>query len=126
MYKSFVQNRGRVVIPASRTFIVVSIAIFIAVLVGFSLQVKEKEQAMAAGRELEATRKELDHAKQWKGHFESTQAKMLELELEIKELREELNTAIIEKDETKQQAKTEKDELEEVTVNSFEHTVRKE
>ena len=70
---------------------------------------------MAAGRELEATRKELDHAKQWKGQFESTQAKMLELELEIKELREELNSAIVEKDETKEQAKTEKEELEEVT-----------
>jgi len=73
---------------------------------------------MAAGRELEATRKELDQAKQWKGQFESTQAKMLELELEIKELREELNMAIIEKDETEEQAKTEKEELEEVTVNS--------
>ena len=71
---------------------------------------------MAAGRELEATRKELDQAKQWKGQFESTQAKMLELELEIKELREELNTAIIEKDETKEQARTEKEELQEVTV----------
>lgn len=85
----------------------------------FSLQVKEKEQAMAAGRELEATRKELDQAKQWKGQFESTQAKMLELELEIKELREELNAAVIEKDETKEQAKTEKEELEEVIVYSF-------
>ena len=74
---------------------------------------------MAAGRELEATRKELDQAKQWKGQFESTQGKMLELELEIKELREELNTAIIEKDETKEQAKTEKEELEEVTVYSY-------
>ena len=74
---------------------------------------------MAAGRELEATRKELDQAKQWKGQFESTQAKMLELELEIKELREELNAAIVEKDETKEQAKTEKEELEEVTVYSF-------
>lgn len=73
---------------------------------------------MAAGRELEATRKELDQAKQWKGQFESTQAKMLELELEIKELREELNMAIIEKDETEEQAKTENEELEEVTVNS--------
>jgi len=83
------------------------------------LQVKEKEQAMAAGRELEATRKELDQAKQWKGQFESTQAKMLELELEIKELREELNTAIIEKDETKELAKTEKEELEEVNVYSY-------
>lgn len=82
------------------------------------MQVKEKEQAMAAGRELEATRKELDQAKQWKGQFESTQAKMLELELEIKELREELNMAIIEKDETEEQAKTENGELEEVTVNS--------
>lgn len=82
------------------------------------MQVKEKEQAMAAGRELEATRKELDQAKQWKGQFESTQAKMLELELEIKELREELNMAIIEKDETEEQAKTENEELEEVTVNS--------
>lgn len=85
----------------------------------FSLQVKEKEQAMAAGRELEATRKELDQAKRWKGQFESTQAKMLELELEIKELREELNAAIIEKDETKEQAKTEKEELEEVIVCSY-------
>lgn len=85
----------------------------------FSLQVKEKEQAVAAGRELEATRKELDQAKQWKGQFESTQAKMLELELEIKELREELNAAVIEKDETKEQAKTEKEELEEVIVYSF-------
>lgn len=73
---------------------------------------------MAAGRELEATRKELDQAKQWKGQFESTQAKMLELELEIKELREELNMAVIEKDETEEQAKTENEELEEVTVNS--------
>ena len=83
------------------------------------MQVKEKEQAMAAGRELEATKKELDQAKQWKGQFESTQAKMLELELEIKELHEELNAAIIEKDETKEQAKTEKEELEEVTVYSY-------
>lgn len=77
-------------------------------------QVKEKEQAQAAGRELEATRKELDQAKQWKGHFESTQAKMLELELVIKELKEELNAAIVEKDDTKEQAKNEKEELEEV------------
>lgn len=74
---------------------------------------------MAAGRELQATRKELDQAKQWKGQFESTQAKMLELELEIKELREELNTAIIEKDETKEQAKTEKEELQEVRLYHF-------
>ena len=71
-------------------------------------QVKEKEQAQAAGRELEAIKKELEHAKQWKGHFESTQAKMLELELEIKELSDELNAAIIEKDESKEQAKNEK------------------
>lgn len=74
---------------------------------------------MAAGRELQATRKELDQAKQWKGQFESTQAKMLELELEIKELREELNTAIIEKDEAKEQAKTEKEELQEVWLSHF-------
>ena len=80
----------------------------------FLLQVKEKEQAMVAGRELEATRKELEHAKQWKGQFESTQSKMLELELVIKELREELNTVIVEKDETEERAKTEKEELEEV------------
>ena len=46
---------------------------------------------MVAGRELEATRKELEHAKQWKGRFESTQSKMLELELVIKELREKLS-----------------------------------
>ncbi|XP_022802810.1 unconventional myosin-Va-like isoform X2 [Stylophora pistillata] len=77
-------------------------------------QVKEKEQAMVAGRELEATRKELEHAKQWKGQFESTQSKMLELELVIKELREELNTVIVEKDETEERAKTEKEELEEI------------
>lgn len=75
---------------------------------------KEKQQAMAAGRELESTRKELEHAKQWKGQFESTQAKMLELELVIKELREELNTAIVEKDESEERAKTEKEELQEV------------
>ena len=79
-----------------------------------SSQIKEKVQAQAAGRELEVTRKELEQAKQWKGHFESTQAKMLELELVIKELREELNTAIKEKDESKEQAKSEKEELEEV------------
>ena len=72
-------------------------------------------------RELESTRKELDEAKQWKGHFESTQAKMLELELVIKELREELNAAITEKDETKEQAKNEKDELEEVRFFHFPH-----
>lgn len=73
---------------------------------------------MAAGRELEATRKELDQAKQWKGQFESTQARMLELELKVKELHEELNAAIVERDETKEQAKTEKEELEEVLVHS--------
>ena len=39
---------------------------------------------------------------------------MLELELVIKELREELNMAIIEKDKSKEQAKTEKEELQEV------------
>ncbi|XP_078360518.1 unconventional myosin-Va-like [Oculina patagonica] len=88
-------------------------------------QVKEKEQAMAAGRELQATRKELDQAKQWKGQFESTQAKMLELELEIKELREELNTAIIEKDETKEQAKTEKEELQEMNTKLKEELAKK-
>lgn len=80
-----------------------------------SSQVKEKEQAQAAGRELEATKKELEHAKQWKGHFESTQAKMLQLELEIKELRDELNAAIIEKDESKDKAKDEKEQMEEVS-----------
>ena len=69
---------------------------------------------MVAGRELEATRKELEYAKQWKGQFESTQSKMLELELVIKELREELNMAIVEKDGTEERAKTEKEELEEV------------
>ena len=69
---------------------------------------------MVAGRELEATRKELEQAKQWKGQFESTQSKMLELELVIKELREELNMAIVEKDGTEERAKTEKEELEEV------------
>lgn len=41
---------------------------------------------------------------------------MLELELVIKELREELNAAITEKDDSKEQAKTEKEELEEVGV----------
>ena len=71
---------------------------------------------MVAGRELEATRKELEHAKQWKGQFESTQSKMLELELVIKELREELNMAIVEKDGTEERAKTEKEELEEVWI----------
>ena len=74
---------------------------------------------MVAVRELETTRKELDHARQWKGQFESTQAKMLELELEIKELREELNMAVVEKDETKEQAKTEKEELQEVWLSHF-------
>lgn len=74
---------------------------------------------MVAGRELEATRKELEQAKQWKGQFESTQAKMLELELEVKELREELNKAIVEKDETKEQAKTEKEEMQEVWLSHF-------
>ena len=39
---------------------------------------------------------------------------MLELELVIKELKEELNAAIVEKDDTKEQAKNEKEELEEV------------
>ena len=39
---------------------------------------------------------------------------MLELELVIKELKEELNAAIVEKDDTKEQAKNEKKELEEV------------
>ena len=39
---------------------------------------------------------------------------MLELELVIKELREELNMAIVEKDGTEERAKTEKEELEEV------------
>ncbi|KAJ7393773.1 Unconventional myosin-Va [Desmophyllum pertusum] len=87
-------------------------------------QVKEKEQAKAAGRELEATRKELDHAKQWKGQFESTQAKMLELELVIKELREELNMAIIEKDKSKEQAKTEREELQEIN-NKFKEEMTK-
>ena len=64
---------------------------------------------MAAGCELEPTRK--DQAKQWKGQFESIEAKMLELELVIKKLREELNMVTTEKDETKEQAKTEKEEL---------------
>lgn len=40
---------------------------------------------------------------------------MLELELVIKELKEELNAAIIEKDESKEQAKNDKQQLEEVT-----------
>ena len=40
---------------------------------------------------------------------------MLELELVIKELKEELNAAIVEKDDTKEQAKNEKEELEEVS-----------
>ncbi|XP_027058937.1 cingulin-like, partial [Pocillopora damicornis] len=57
----------------------------------FDSEVKEKERAIVAGRELEATRKELEHAKQWKGQLESTQSKMLELELVIQELREELS-----------------------------------
>ena len=39
---------------------------------------------------------------------------MLELELVIKELKEELNAAIIEKDESKEQAKNDKQQLEEV------------
>lgn len=39
---------------------------------------------------------------------------MLELELVIKELKEELNAAIVEKDDNKEQAKNEKEELEEV------------
>ena len=39
---------------------------------------------------------------------------MLELELVIKELKEELNATIVEKDDTKEQAKNEKEELEEV------------
>lgn len=41
---------------------------------------------------------------------------MLELELVIKELREELNMAIVEKDGTEERAKTEKEELEEVWI----------
>jgi len=39
---------------------------------------------------------------------------MLELELVIKELKEELDAAIVEKDDTKELAKNEKEELEEV------------
>ena len=59
----------------------------------------------------------MEHAKQWKGQFESTQVKVLELELQVKELKEELNTAIVEKEESKKQAKTEKEQLEEVITS---------
>ena len=55
------------------------------------------------------TRKELEHARQWKGQFESTQVKVLELELQIKELKEELNTAntaIVEKEEGLKKVRT--------------------
>ncbi|XP_068711585.1 unconventional myosin-Va-like isoform X2 [Montipora foliosa] len=87
-------------------------------------QVKEKEQAQVAVRELEATRKEMEHAKQWKGQFESTQVKVLELELQVKELKEELNTAIVEKEESKKQAKTEKEQLEEINEKLKEELVK--
>ena len=83
----------------------------------FVLKVKEKQQAQAAVWELQSTRKELEHAKQWKGQFESTQVKVLELDLQVKELKEELNTAIKEKDDSKKQAKTEKEQLEEVNCS---------
>lgn len=44
---------------------------------------------------------------------------MFELEFEIKELCEEFNVVIIEKDEMKEQVKIEKEELEEVIVYFF-------
>ncbi|XP_074612959.1 unconventional myosin-Va-like isoform X2 [Acropora palmata] len=77
-------------------------------------QVKEKEQAQVAVRQLEATRKELEHAKQWKGQFESAQSKILQLELEIKELKEELHVATVERDDSRKQSKTEKEQLDEI------------
>ena len=46
---------------------------------------------------------------------------MLELELVIKELKEELNAAIVEKDESKEKAKNEKQELEEVSFCTSTH-----
>lgn len=87
-----------------------------------TLQVKEKEQAQVAVRQLEVTRKELEHAKQWKGQFESAQTKILQLELEIKELKEELHVATVERDDSRKQSKTEKEQLDEVSIWSQSHS----
>lgn len=84
-----------------------------------TLQVKEKEQALVAARQLEVTRKELEHAKQWKGQLESAQSKILELELEIKELKEELRVTTVERDDSRKQSKTEKEQLDEVSIWSY-------
>ena len=70
-----------------------------------------------AERELESTRRDLEEAKQWKGHFESSQAKLLQLELVVKELREELNQAIKDKEHTKKLADNERGEMEQVCIH---------
>ena len=75
-----------------------------------------------AVRQLEGTRKELEHAKQWKGQFESAQTKILQLELEIKELKEVLHVATVERDDSRKQSKTEKEQLDEVSIWSQSHS----
>ena len=78
-------------------------------------QMKGRERLKAMDRALEEKNKELDDAKQWKRNYESTNSQLMELELIVGELREELKKSLGEKEEIRNQAKTEKDDRDEVS-----------
>ena len=73
-------------------------------------------QARSYLDELDKVRKELDEAKQWKNQFESSSARLVELELVVQELRGELDREIKENKDLRAVHKEEKDEKEEVGI----------
>lgn len=68
-------------------------------------------------RNLDDKNKELDDAKQWKRHYELANTHQMELELVVGGLRDELKTSLAENDKVRNQAKTEKEERDEVREN---------
>lgn len=75
---------------------------------------KGRERLKAMDRALGEKNKELEDAKQWKRHYESANTHLMELELAVGELRDELKASLDEKEEVRNQAKTEKEERDEV------------
>ena len=80
----------------------------------------------ALERVVEGKNKELEDAKQWKRHYEAANTHLMELELVVRELREELNASLAEKEEVQRQAKTDKDERDQVRLTHLNSGTRAE
>ncbi|XP_048581655.1 unconventional myosin-Va isoform X2 [Nematostella vectensis] len=76
-------------------------------------EVKKKEHAQAAERDLSEARKELDEARKWKGHYESSSARLVEMELVVSELRDELKRSMEARERVEKEAKEEIEEKDE-------------